>query len=107
VQQFRDSGGLLGELDRNSNFSKGTLKDLAMASGRKGQETLGKVSGFSAFVHTLFGTAQDAALNAYGTQIEAVVNRSVEVTATNISRVTSGLLSRGMADVPEDGPAAV
>jgi hypothetical protein len=105
-QQFGESGALLRELDRNSTFSKSGLKDLAMASGRKVHESAAKASGFTAFVHTLLGTAQDSALNAYGAQIEAVVNRTVEVAATNVSRVSRGVLQRGMADVPDEGPAA-
>ena len=107
-KQFRENGGLLRELERDPRIPKDGLKDAALAGGRKATDSVSQhLSLFQQAINTTLGTAQDATVSALHSQAEAAVNRIAERAYANTNNLYRAVFQRGMADVPDEGPAAV
>ena len=107
-QQYAKNGDLVRRLDRLPHIPKEQLKDAALASGRHVVATATKhLSDLQEAINAVLGEVRDTTVTALRTQGETLVNRTLENAVANTGRYLRGAVNRGMADVPEEGNAAV
>lgn len=99
--QTAQGQAVLQMLDREG-IPSGELASVGRASARNVKQAVSdQIVPLESLADRLFGTVEDAALGAIGTQVDAAFNRLSELAYQNASTLHRAIFDRGLGDLPD------